>query len=60
MTLLAALILLALVVLVAYLIVRDFSRAFAQAQRIANGECDCSRHRVCASCLAELRGEGAA
>lgn len=58
MTLLAALILLALVALVAYLIVCEFSRAFSQAQRFANGECDCSRHRVCAVCLASLRKEG--
>lgn len=58
-----ALILLALATLIGYLIVRDFTRAFSQAQRVADGACDCSRHRVCASCLeraAGLRREEAA
>lgn len=59
MTYLVALIALALVTLVADLIVRDFSRAFSQAQRVANGECDCSRHRVCRVCLESLRKEAA-
>lgn len=29
-------------------------------ERVERGECTCTRHRLCAVCLAELRGEQAA
>jgi hypothetical protein len=46
------------------LLLRDVLRCFALGnvlyERTIAGECHCTRHRICAVCLAELRQERAA
>lgn len=52
MTWLLVALLLALAGRVGYLIFRDLTRALAQAQRLAAGECTCRKGALCPSCLA--------
>lgn len=49
--------LLALVCLLARDVLRCLERADLLYEAAAAGECHCSRHRLCAVCLAELRGD---
>lgn len=39
---------------------REWRRVREESERAQRGECTCTRHRLCAVCLAELRGEQAA